>query len=142
MWHMLWPVLIVVCANTIYHTCAKFTPHQINPFASLSVTYLIALVLSLLLFYCSSSEKSILQEAGKANWASYILGASIVFLEFGFLCVYRAGWPTSSASLVCNMIVSCLLLVIGVLAYKEVISPKQMAGIAACIAGLFLINQK
>ena len=35
MWQMLWPVLVVVGANTIYHISAKSTPEGFNPFASL-----------------------------------------------------------------------------------------------------------
>ncbi|MBQ7758113.1 EamA family transporter [Anaerotignum sp.] len=141
MWQMLWPVLIVIGANTLYHTCAKSTPGDISPFASLALTYLIAGVVSLVMFFLTSGQKNILQEMSKANWATIALSASIVFLEFGYICVYRAGWQVSVASLVCNIAVACILLFVGILLYKETITMRQLAGIAVCAAGLFLIGK-
>lgn len=141
MWQMLWPILIVVGANTIYHTCAKSTPETISPFASLALTYLIAGIVSLLMFFLTGEQKNILHEMSKANWATYILSASIVFLEFGYICVYRAGWPVSVASLVANIALASLLLFVGVLFYHETVTVRQLAGIAVCAAGLFLISK-
>ena len=141
MWHMLWPVLVVICANTVYHISAKSTPAGISPFASLALTYAIAGVVSLVMFFLTAEQKNILQEITKANWATYVLSAAIVFLEFGYLMVYRAGWPVSTASLVCNLTVSCILLFAGLLLYKEVISARQMMGILVCGAGLFLVSK-
>jgi len=141
MWQMLWPVLVVVGANTLYHTCAKSTPGDISPFASLALTYLIAGIVSVGMFFLTSGQKNILQEITKANWATYALSASIVFLEFGYICVYRAGWPVSIASLVCNLTVCCILLFVGMLLYKEAISAKQLAGVIVCGIGLFLVSK-
>ena len=141
MWHMLWPVLVVICANTVYHIIAKSTPAGISPFASLALTYAIAGAVSLVMFFLTAEQKNILQEITKANWATYVLSAAIVFLEFGYLMVYRAGWPVSTASLVCNLTVSCILLFAGLLLYKEVISARQMMGILVCGAGLFLVSK-
>ena len=141
MWQMLWPVLVVVGANTLYHTCAKSTPGEISPFASLALTYLIAGVVSVAMFFLTSEQKNIFQEMTKANWATYALSASIVFLEFGYICVYRAGWPVSVASLVCNLTVCCILLFVGMLLYKEAISARQLLGVVVCGIGLFLVSK-
>lgn len=141
MWQMLWPVLVVVGANTLYHTCAKSTPGDISPFASLALTYLIAGVVSVAMFFLTSEQKNIFQEMTKANWATYALSASIVFLEFGYICVYRAGWPVSVASLVCNLTVCCILLFVGMLLYKEAISARQLLGVVVCGIGLFLVSK-
>ena len=141
MWHMLWPVLVVIIANTVYHISAKSTPAGIDPFASLTLTYAIAGVVSVLMFFITAEQKNILQEVTKANWATYVLSTSIVFLEFGYLMVYRAGWPVSTASLVCNLTVCCILLFVGLLCYKEIISARQMVGIVVCGLGLFLVSK-
>ena len=141
MWHMLWPILMVVTANTIYHISAKSTPADISPFASLTISYVIAAIVSLAMFFLTSQQKNIFAEAAKANWATLALSASIVFLELGYICVYRAGWKVSVASLVANISVACLLLFAGILLYKEVITPRQMAGIEVCSAGLFRIGK-
>lgn len=141
MWQMLWPMLVVVGANILYHACAKSTPGDISPFASLALTYIIAGIVSFAMFFLTSGQKNILQEMSKANWATYALSASIVLLEFGYICVYRAGWQVSVASLVGNLAVACILLFVGILVYKEIITPRQMAGIAVCAVGLFLIGK-
>ena len=139
MWDMLWPVLIVVVANTIYNISAKSTPANIDPFASLSVTYLIAMLCSLMMYFVTSGKKNLLPELSKANWTAYALGAAIVGLEFGFLCVYRAGWKISTANLFASMTLGCVLLIVGFFLYKEALSLRQILGLGVCAAGLVLI---
>lgn len=45
-----WPIALVVLSNTVYQICAKSVPEKMNPFASLTVTYLTGAAVSLLLF--------------------------------------------------------------------------------------------
>lgn len=139
MWNMIWPVLIVVAANTLYNITAKATPAEINPFASLAFSYVIAAVCSLILFFTTAENKNILAEITKTNWSSLLLGIAIVGLEFGYICIYRAGWKISVASLVANISLACVLLVVGLLLYKEVLSVKQAIGMALCAIGMILI---
>jgi len=141
MWQMAWPILVVVGANTLYHISAKSTPEGINAFASLVLTYIIAGIVSLAMFLITGDQKNILQEISKANWATYVLAASIVFLEFGYLMVYRAGWPIGTASLIANLTVSCILLFVGLMFYKDIISTRQMVGIIVCGIGLFMVSK-
>ena len=139
MWNMLWPILVVVAANTIYNISAKSTPANINSFASLSVTYLVAMVCSIIMYFATSEEKNIIQELSKANWTTYALGVAIVGLEFGFLCIYRAGWKISTANLFTGITLACVLLMVGFLLYKEAISLRQILGMGVCIIGLILL---
>ena len=78
MWQMLWPVLIVIGANTFYNICAKSTPADINSFASLAVTYLLSAVLCIVFFFFTSEQKNILREFSKLNWSAFALAFSIV----------------------------------------------------------------
>lgn len=139
MWNMLWPILIVVAANTVYNISAKSTPENINSFASLSATYLVAMICSLSMYFISSEKKNLLLELSKANWTTYALGVAIVGLEFGFLCVYRAGWKISTANLFASITLSCVLLIVGFLLYKETLSLRQILGMGVCAVGLILI---
>ena len=52
--NLFWPIIIVVVANTLYNISAKLTPSEVHPFASLSITYFIATLLSILLFLLTS----------------------------------------------------------------------------------------
>ncbi len=68
-----------------------------------------------------------------------MLGAAIVGLEFGYICIYRAGWKMSVASLVANISLACVLLVVGLLLYREALTLKQAIGMGLCAVGMILI---
>ena len=136
---MLWPVLVVVGANTIYNISTKSTPANVNAFASLAMTYVVAALSSVVLFFLTSDSKNLLAELAKTNWTAYALGVAIIGLEFGYICIYRAGWKIGVASLVANISLACVLLVVGYFFYKEVITLKQLLGMGVCAIGLMLI---
>ena len=136
---MLWPVLVVVGANTIYNISTKSTPANVNAFASLAMTYVMAALSSVVLFFLTSDSKNLLTELAKTNWTAYALGVAIIGLEFGYICIYRAGWKIGVASLVANISLACVLLVVGYFFYKEVITLKQLLGMGVCAIGLMLI---
>ena len=136
---MLWPVLVVVGANTIYNISTKSTPANVNAFASLAMTYVMAALSSVVLFFLTSDSKNLLAELAKTNWTTYALGIAIIGLEFGYICIYRAGWKIGVASLVANISLACVLLVVGYFFYKEVITLKQLLGMGVCALGLMLI---
>ena len=139
MWNMIWPLLIVVGANTIYNISTKSTPSDVNAFASLTMSYFIATIGSVLMFFLTSDSKNLLVEISKTNWSALALGIAIVGLEFGYICIYRAGWKIGVASLVANISLACVLLLIGLFVYKEVITLKQLLGMGICAVGLMLI---
>ncbi|MBR3867301.1 MAG: hypothetical protein IKM54_05875, partial [Butyricicoccus sp.] len=118
MWNMIWPVAMVVTANVLYNICTKQTPAAANAFFSLAVTYLVAAVCSLGLYLAGSHDRMAV-EFSRLNWTSAALGVVVVALEFGYICIYRAGWKVSVASLVANISLACVLLVVGLLFYKE-----------------------
>ncbi len=139
--NMIWPILVVVAANTFYNICAKSTPGGVQPFASLTITYLIAAVLSLVMFYATSGNKNIIAEIQKTNWTALAFGVAIVGLEFGNINMYRVGWKVSTGSLVANIGLACVLLVVGIIAYKESLSVKQIIGMILCGGGIFLVSK-
>jgi uncharacterized membrane protein len=139
--NMIWPILVVVAANTFYNICAKSTPGGVQPFASLTITYLIAAVLSLVMFYATSGNKNIIAEIQKTNWTAIAFGVAIVGLEFGNINMYRVGWKVSTGSLVANIGLACVLLVVGIIAYKESLSVKQIIGMILCGGGIFLVSK-
>jgi uncharacterized membrane protein len=139
MLHMVVPLIFIVVANTVYNICAKSTPTEINSFASLAITYTMAAISAVAMYLATSGESNLLGEFSKANWTSYVLGMAIVGLEFGFLSAYRVGWKISSVQLVSSICVACVLLVVGVIVYKEIITFRQLIGIAISMVGLVLI---
>jgi drug/metabolite transporter (DMT)-like permease len=129
----------VVGANTIYNISTKSTPSDVNAFASLATSYFIAMLGSVVMFFLTSDSKNLLVEVSKTNWSALALGIAIVGLEFGYICIYRAGWKIGVASLVANISLACVLLLVGLFVYKEVITLKQLLGMGICAIGLMLI---
>ena len=134
------PVLIVVCANTMYNVCIKSTPGEVNPFITLFFTYMVAAVLTVILFFIFGNSGNIMAEISNVNWTSIVLGISIVGLETGYILMYRAGWKVSNASIVANICLAISLLFVGYIIYKENIDLKQILGIVVCMVGLILIT--
>ena len=130
----------MITANTFYNVCAKSTPQGVNSFASLTITYLIAAAASLIMFFVTGEQKNIWQEFSKANWTSAVLGIAVLALEFGYICIYRAGWKVSTASVIANIALACVLVFVGMLLYKETITLRQIIGMLVCAAGLYLIG--
>lgn len=141
MWNLLWPVMIVVVSNSVYHITAKSTPGEANAFGSLIVTYLVAAGLTAALFVANVGFKNVPVELRKLNWTSLLLGVAIVGLEFGNLCIYRAGWKISVGSLVSNITLACVLLFVGVLLFQEAITLRRLLGVLICGIGLVLVSE-
>ncbi len=139
MWNYIWPLLVVVGANTVYNISAKSTPADVNSFASLALSYAVGMVLSVVMFFITSDSKNLVAELSKTNWTALALGVAIVGLEFGYVCLYRAGWKISVGTLVANISLACVLLVVGILLYKESVTPRQLIGILFSGIGLVLV---
>ena len=142
MFAYIWPVALVVLSNTVYQICAKSVPGDMDPFASLTVTYLVGAVASLALYFILGQRGNLLAEYRKLNWATIALGVVIVGLEVGFIFAYKAGWPVSTASVVTSAFLAVALLFVGFLAYREALTWNKLVGVAICLAGLALINLK
>ena len=136
----IWPIALVVLSNTVYQICAKSVPEGMNPFASLTVTYLIGAVISGVLYFALNRNANLLREIRMINWASIVLGVVIIGLEVGFIYAFRAGWQIGTAQIISSAMVAVLLIFVGWLLYHEAITWNKLLGIAVCIAGLVLIN--
>lgn len=134
-------IVLIVASNILYNICQKSTPQKANPFSALLVTYLTAAVLTVIAMLFYKTENSFLDSFKHLNWTSFVLGISIVGLEFGYLMAYRAGWNISVGSLIANIFLAVMLIPIGILFYKEGFESNKVWGAILCIAGLVLINK-
>lgn len=142
MLNYIWPICLIVFSNVFYQICAKEVPDKINPLASLTITYLIGAISSLVLYYATNKNGNLVQEYHKLNWAPFILGFVIVGLEVGTIYAYKAGWPISVEQIVQASILAVILIFVGALFYKEAVTWNKVVGILICLAGLGLINWK
>ncbi|WP_407453660.1 EamA family transporter [Methanobrevibacter sp.] len=139
-WNLVWPILIVLLSSTFYNICMKSMPSDINPFGLLMITYVGAAIISAIIFVFVVGPSDVGTEISKVNWTYIILAFAIVGLEVGYVFVYRAGWTISTASVVSNICIACVLLIVGYMLYKENVSLNQVMGIIVCMVGLILIN--
>ena len=138
----IWPIALIVLSNTLYQICAKSVPDGMDPFASLTVTYLVGAVLSGILYYTVGNGGSLLKEYGRLNWAPVVLGLVIVGLEAGYIFAFKAGWQVSTAQVVQAAILAGVLLFVGYLLYHEALTWNKILGIVICLVGLVFINLK
>lgn len=139
--YMFWPIALAVFADIFYQISAKSTPETLNPFASLTVTYLVGAAVSAVLFYIMNPGQSLLTEWTGLNWAAFVLGVAIVGLEVGSIYMYKVGWNVNTGYIVKAIILSIALIAVGYFLYKEDFNITKAAGIAACLFGLYLINK-
>ena len=138
----IWPLALVILSNVFYQISAKSVPEAMNPLASLTVTYLVGAVVSLVLYYALNRDADILAEYSRVNWAPFLLGLVIVGLEVGYIYAFKAGWPVSTAQIVQAAFLAVILIFVGRFLYGEAITWNKIAGVVVCLAGLTLINLK
>ncbi len=137
----IWPISLVVLSNVLYQICAKSTPRDIDPLASLTVTYAVGAVASAILYHVMNKGGRLFSEYSHLNWSSFVLGIVIVGLEVGFIYAYKAGWQVSTASIVQSSILAVALLLVGYLLYHEALSASKVVGMLICMVGLYFINR-
>jgi len=135
-------MLMAIVSVTFYQVFQKEIAPQVNPFASLIITYLVAIFVSLIFWFAYPAGTSLMESIKSANYASYLLGITIVGIELGFLLIYRTGWKIGVANIFSSSLSAVLLLFIGMAVYREHLSLIKLLGIGLCIAGLLLMNQK
>ena len=133
---------LVIVSNVVYQICAKSVPQGMNAFASLTVTYLVGAVGSVILFFVLEKDGNLLRECQKTNWAPIALGVVIVGLEVGWIYAYKAGWPVSTAFIVQSAFMAAALLMVGYLLYHEALTWNKVLGVVICLIGLGFINHK
>ena len=140
MFHYIWPIALVVLSNIVYQICAKSAPGDMDPLASLTVTYLVGALASGILYFLLHRGGNLLREYRQLNWAPFVLGVVIVGLEVGFLYAYRGGWQVSRAQIVQSAVLAVCLVFVGALLYREHITWTKLAGVAICLVGLVFLN--
>ena len=137
-----WPMALVVASNILYQICTKSVPEEIDPFASLIITYLVAAAACAVFYHVLGADGNLLKEfaGGKLHWTSFVLGIVIVGLEAGWIYAYKAGWQVSTGFIVQSAFLAVSLLFVGYFLYHESLTWNKLLGVAICLAGLFFIN--
>jgi drug/metabolite transporter (DMT)-like permease len=130
---------LAVASNVLYHLSQKSVPEGVHPMLSLTVTYVAALVVTLLLWPLYPAAASGSPSLSRVNWSSVAVGVAIVGVELGVLLAYRAGLRVSLGATLINVTVALVLIPVGLLFFRESLSLANVAGLALCLAGLWLL---
>jgi len=135
------PLILMILGTTTYHIAQKSVPAQVNPVFSLAINYLTALAGTLMLIPLYPSRTAGPWCAKGINWASIVVGVSIVGVELAVLLAYRSGWRVTILSVIGNSASALLLVGIGLMFFHEHLSARNVLGVALCLIGLALITQ-
>lgn len=138
---MIW-LSVAIAATVGYHVVLKLTPAGANPFLSLTVTYAITTVAFAAVYAVAPGTLPLREAAGQLNWTVLGLGVAVVFLDLGFLMLYRGGFDVSLGQIITQSAAALLLVLLGVAFFGEKLSLTNLGGIGLCVAGLWLINQR
>jgi len=136
-----WLALAIAC-TVGYHLILKLTPAGVNPLLSLLVTYALVTALFGASLLVTPGGFDWRQEARQLNWTAIALAVVIVGLDLGFLFLYRSGFHVSLGALVTQSAAALLLLLVGVLVFKEKLSAANAAGLLLCLGGLWLVHRR
>ncbi len=142
MFNYVWPIVLVIFSNVVYQICAKSVPKEMNPFAPLTITYIVGAVASAILYFVLEKDGNLIKEYSKLNWAPLVLGIVIVGLETGWIYAYKAGWQVSTGFIVQSSVLAVMLLVVGYFLYHEAFTWNKVVGVVICLIGLVFINYK
>ncbi len=135
---MIIAILSVVC----YHILQKNISASVNPIVSLLITYSVAIVFTVILYFVMPQKQGIIESIKNANYSSYLLGISCVLIELAYLLIYRDGWKLGLASIFSSSFVNIILIFTGIAIFREHISGIKIIGVIFCIIGIILINLK
>ena len=138
MFAYIWPIALAVLSNIVYQICTKSVPKDMDPLASLTVTYLVSAAACGILYFVLNrgQERNLLKEYSRLNWAPFVL----IGLEVGFIYAYKAGWQVSTAAVVQSSVLAAALLFVGFALYHEALTWQKLVGVAVCLAGITIIN--
>ena len=140
--NLYWPILLAVGSNGVYQICAKSSPRDLDPFASLCITYLVGAAASCAMYFLTHRDMGeLMREYTHLSWTPFVLGLAVVGLEVGNLYIYRVGWSLNTGYVVQSILLSILLIFVGFFLYHEAITWTKLAGMAFCTVGIFFINR-
>lgn len=134
------PFVGVVAGQVLYHTILRQLPKGVSAFALISMTYAIAGLVGLVLWWVVPSDNGMRQSSvlDTLPWAA-LLALGILLVEVGYVYAYRAGLPVSFGALIVFAVTTAVLAPIAFFVFHDRISLIQFVGVALVIVGSWLV---
>ncbi|MBP6004975.1 MAG: hypothetical protein KA746_16220 [Pyrinomonadaceae bacterium] len=138
--YYLTPILIVV-GLVVYQLAQKSTDQNANPFVVVIMAYVIGIAACVVGYFLFPRQDTELMPMMKTViWTALGIGLGAAAIEIGFMLAYRAGWSLSLLPVSVNVSAAVLLILIGLVAFRESLSMEKLIGLLMCIGGLVLIT--
>jgi multidrug transporter EmrE-like cation transporter len=138
---MIW-LGVAIAATVAYHVVMKLTPAGASPYLTLATTYAVVTVAFSAIYLALPGGVPLRAAFAELDWTAPVLGVVIVFLDLGFLMLYRGGFDVSLGQIITQSAGALLLVLIGVAFFAEKLSGVNVAGILLCVVGLWFLNKK
>tara|TARA_B100000029_G_scaffold133977_1_gene128142 strand:+ start:14209 stop:14655 length:447 start_codon:yes stop_codon:yes gene_type:complete len=132
--------MIVLLGAVSFHYFARRIPTSLNPIVAVTATYVAIAIIASTLIPLFPSDGGLLKQVRQLSWIQIAMAISIIFLDIGFILMYRNGWNLSTGNLVTSVFTNIALLAIGVLLIGDKATPMNLAGVLICIAGVAMIG--
>ena len=133
------PFALTVGGMLLYHLSQKSVPPGMNPFLVTIIAYAVGILLCAVCAGFFPGRKNLFESLKFSNWAVFTLGIGAALIELGFMLSYRAGWKISMAAVASNAAAATVLVPIGIIAFKDHLSLRNVIGLVCCLFGLALV---
>jgi len=133
------PIMLVVASCVSYQLAQRSMSVAANPFAVVALVYALGIVACFALAPLVARPIGIADVHLLRDWPPWLLAASVVGIEVGYLLVYRTGWSLGTTVGVTYTLTIVLVAVIGATFFAEVLSLRRVAGLLFALAGLWLL---
>jgi len=134
-----WPYVLMVSTLVAYQVLLKLPRPGLNILAFQTFAYAVALVAAAFLWWRNAGLGDNRMTA-KEMILPVLFGLSVVGLEFAYVAAFRLGWPVSTTGVMVTVGTAVVLLPISYFAFRETLSPVNLAGLAVCAAGLWMVS--
>ena len=135
------PPILIVVGMIVYQVSQKSTDRDANPFIIVIMAYLIGILACIGgYFLIPKQDAALMPMMRTVIWSALGIGLGAAAIEIGFMLAYRVGWNLNILPLSVTVCGAVLLILIGMLAFRETLSTEKIIGILLCIGGLVLIT--
>lgn len=133
---------LAIIGTIAYHNFIKMIPDEIDPIISVIAIYVFVMIISAVIFPFFVERSAIMGNIRLIDWTQFGVACAVVCMELGFLMMYRTGWDLSVGNVITGVVINIILLAIGYMLLKEVLSPINVAGVVLSIVGVALISYR
>ena len=135
-------ILFVVVSSVAYQLAQRYAPSDTNPFRVIAVVYFLGSITCVILAPIAGSPVGFSDVRLLKQWPIWLLVASCIGCEVGYLLAYRVGWSLGNTACTSFTSTIVILAIVGATFYAEGISRRQTLGLALAVLGLWLLVKR